>query len=63
MSKHHQRDRPNYPRESVKEQALTARCKDLEAQLDTALEVLHKKGARIAELEAALLDAWRAMPV
>jgi len=51
MSKHHQRDRPNYLRESVKEQALTARCADLSAQLDTALELLRKQGDELAALD------------
>ena len=48
--KHHQRKR-RYPRASIREQALVARCADLEAQLETALRLLHEKGARIEALD------------
>ena len=43
-----------YPRQSLREQAATAQRKDLEAQLDTALKLLHWKGKRIADLAQRL---------
>ena len=52
--KHHQRKRPYYPRESVREQALVAQGKDLEEQMDSALALLHRKEMRIADLTLRL---------
>ena len=57
MTKHHQRPRPDYPRESVQEQAANAKRADLEAQLDTALELLHNKEQRSIDLQQRLAIA------
>jgi chromosome segregation ATPase len=44
----------HYPRPSIREQALAAQCKELEAQLNSALVLLHEKGDRITELKTAV---------
>ncbi len=51
---HQKRRKRSYPRaRSNRRQSLAARCADLEAQLDMALELLRGKDARIANLMAA----------